>query len=237
MTDIIVDNLKKTYDNDTEALSDVSLEISNGEFYGILGQNGAGKTTLINVLTGQIQPEKGEVSVLNVNPVEKPAKSRDMVGILPEKESPLSFLTPNEYFEFVGKVRGVSTEDIDSHVEKWSKEFDIDDKLNTLNRNLSRGQQQKVMLISTFIHNPKLVFIDEPLVNLDPQTQDKVKKFLKNYNEKGNTIVLSTHYTEAAAELCEKIGIMNQGEIVDEISVDDLESHDEVRDKIIQLGE
>ncbi len=237
MTDISVTNVEKTYSNDVTALNSVSIEIESGDFYGLIGENGAGKTSLINVLTGQIEPDGGEVDVLGVDPTEDEAEARAKVGILPEKESPLSFLTPREYFEFVGDVRGIDQKILDKRVETWSERLELTDKLDSLNRNLSRGQQQKVMFAATFLHEPDLVFIDEPLVNLDPGVQARLKKYLAEYNENGNTIVFSTHYLEAAKELCTKIGIMKKGELIGEYDVDELETHEELRDVLVEGGE
>lgn len=217
-------SVMKSYDDETEALSGISLTISEGDFFGLMGRNGAGKTTLINILTGQIDPDEGDVDVMGSDPVESPTEVRSRIGILPEKESPMSFLTPREHFQFVAEVRGMSDTRLESQIEFWADKLELRSKLDSKNKSLSRGQQQKVMFASAFIHEPDLVFIDEPLVNLDPPVQRTLKEFLKDYNDDGNTIVLSTHYTEAAIELCEKISVVRDGIVVEETKTNDIES-------------
>lgn len=223
-------DVRKTYDNGTEALKSVSIDVDEGDFYGLVGKNGAGKTTLIKILTGQIKPDSGDISVVDIDPTTDSKQVRSLVGVLPEKESPMSFLTPNEYFSFISDVRDMSNEKRDERVEELSGMLNIEDKLDKKNRNLSRGQQQKVMLISAFIHEPELVFIDEPLANLDPIIQKTVKEFLKKYNDDGNTIVLSTHYTEATIELCSKVGVMADGKMIHEKDADVISTTEEIRD-------
>lgn len=237
MVDIKVTNISKTYTNGTKALDDVSFEITSGEFYGLIGVNGAGKTTLINSLTGQLNVDSGEIDVLGFDPSTDGDKVRANVGILPEKESPLSFMTPTEYFDFIGDVRGINTEELDEKVELWAERLDLVDEMDSMNRHLSRGQQQKVLFAGTFIHDPKVVFIDEPLANLDPLIQKELKSYLKEYNDKGNTIILSTHYLEVATELCEKLGVMNNGKMISEYNVKELDTHDDIRELLISDGD
>ena len=213
MSNISISDLSKTYNDGTKGLKNINININEGEFFGLIGQNGAGKTTLINILTGQIDADSGVIDIDGTDPTKNKKLIRSKVGILPEKESPPGFLTPREYFEFVGSVRGIEKSTLDERVNEWVERLDLSEKIDSLNRNLSRGQQQKVLFASAFIHEPNLVFIDEPLANLDPVIQKKLKKYLKEYNEKGNTIVLSTHYLEVTIELCDKIGIMIDGEL------------------------
>lgn len=233
MKSIQVESVKKTYKNGTKALDDVNLEIEEGDFFGLVGENGAGKTTLINILTGQIKPDSGTVSVLGINPVENPAESRYNVGILPEKKSPLDFLKVRSHLKFVADSRGMSEEDFEEKIKFWSEFLNMEDKMDKLNRDLSRGQQQKVMFASTFLSEPDLVYIDEPLVNLDPSMQEKLIDYLVEYNEEGNTIILSTHYMEAAYKMCKNIGVMDNGKIVSEHSTSELDSADDIRDILI----
>ena len=222
MPAIQTDSLRKAY-GDVTALDGLSLSVSEGELFGLLGPNGAGKTTTMEVLTGQVEPDGGTASVLGVDPVAEPTAARERVGILPEKESPPSFMTPREYFRFVGAVRGLPDETVDERVETWTDRLDVAGKLDTLATDLSRGQQQKVMVAAAFLHEPALVFIDEPLANLDPIAQEGVKRFLSGYREAGNTVVLSTHDVSVAAELCTRVGVVHGGDLVREVQPADLE--------------
>ncbi|MFC7073923.1 ABC transporter ATP-binding protein [Halovenus rubra] len=205
--------LAKQYGNIC-ALDSLDLVVDRGELYGLLGPNGSGKTTTIEILTGQRIPTSGSVSVLDTDPVENPLDVRRSVGILPEREDPPSFLTPREYLQFVGDVRDIS--DIDARIEEWSGKLEFRGILDTLSTDLSEGERQRVMLAQVFIHEPELVFIDEPLVNLDPLMQAEVKDILTSYCEAGNTLFLSTHFMEVAEDLCTRVGIIADGELVTE---------------------
>jgi ABC-2 type transport system ATP-binding protein len=208
-------NLRKTY-GDVTALADLSLSIERGELFGALGPNGAGKTTTIKILTGQLQPDSGSASVLGHDPVSEPVETRRHVGILPEQESPPSFLTPREYFEFVATVRDLDPGVVADRVTEWTERLAFAEKLDTVASDLSRGQQQKVMITQAFIHEPDVVFIDEPLANLDPIVQERVKDYLTAYRDAGNTIFISTHHIEVAAEVCSRVGIVSGGELITE---------------------
>ncbi|MCU4752203.1 ABC transporter ATP-binding protein [Halobacteria archaeon AArc-curdl1] len=210
MSVLRVSGLEKSFGS-VQALSGMTFEVAAGELFGFLGPNGAGKTTTIALVTGQLVPDSGEISVLGVDPTEEPLEARRRVGILPEKQSPPSFLTPREYFEFVGQIRGLEPETLADRVEEWVDRLGFRGKLDTLHTDLSRGQQQKVMITQAFLHEPKLVCIDEPLANLDPIVQEQVKSFLQAYCADGNTIFVSTHNIEVAESICTRVGIVADG--------------------------
>ena len=212
---IVATDLHKRY-GDLEALSGLSLSVGRGELVGLLGPNGAGKTTTIAILTGQLTPDDGSATVLGVDPSSEGVEARRNVGILPEKESPPSFLTPREYFAFVGTVRGIDPETRTERVEEWADRLGFAEQLDTFATDLSRGQQQKVMIAAAFLHEPAAVFIDEPLANLDPIVQERVKRFLREYADAGNAVLLSTHHIEVAAELCDRVCIVRDGVVAEQ---------------------
>jgi ABC-2 type transport system ATP-binding protein len=232
MTAIRAEELTKTY-GELRALDGLSLAVDAGELFGFLGPNGAGKTTTIGVLTGQLLPDSGSVDVLGTDPTSDPIETRKRVGILPEKESPPSFLTPREYFEFVGTVREMDPGVVENRVETWAERLSFREKLDTLNTDLSRGQQQKVMIAQAFLHEPKVVFIDEPLANLDPIVQERVKQFVVDYRQAGNTVFLSTHQIGVAEEICTRVGIVNEGRLVTERRPEDLSSGESLLDTFL----
>jgi ABC-2 type transport system ATP-binding protein len=213
MTAVETTNLTKEY-GDVVALDGLDLTVERGELYALLGPNGSGKTTTIEILTGQRTPTGGSVRVLDTDPVAEPIEVRRSIGILPEREDPPSFLTPREYLEFVGEVRDIGP--IEERIDRWASRFEFQGVLDTLSTDLSEGERQRVMLAQVFIHEPELVFIDEPLVNLDPLMQAKVRDQLREYCEAGNTLFLSTHFMEVAEELCTRVGIIAEGELVAE---------------------
>ncbi|MFB6121398.1 MAG: ABC transporter ATP-binding protein [Halobacteriaceae archaeon] len=213
MAAIRTEGLAKTY-GDLRALDGLDVAVERGELFGFLGPNGAGKTTTIRILTGQLRPDAGEASVLGVDPVAEPVAVREKIGVLPERESPPAFMTPREYFEFVGTVRGMGDETIASRVETWADRLDFGAKLDTLSTDLSRGQQQKVMIAQAFLHDPDAVFIDEPLANLDPIVQERVKAFLREYVAEDNAAFISTHDIGVAEEICDRVGVVTEGELI-----------------------
>ena len=185
MTVININNLTKEF-GDLIAINNVTLSIDEGQLFGLLGPNGSGKTTMIKMLTGQIRPTNGTAEILDVNVLNDPIKVREQVGIIPEQETPPSFLTAEEYLEFVGSIRKL--DNIKKLSEKWFNILDFEDQKNVLCKDLSRGTRQKLMVAQAFLHEPRIAFIDEPLINLDPIIQRTLKDFLLDYTKKGNTV-------------------------------------------------
>ncbi|RQH00398.1 ABC transporter ATP-binding protein [Natrarchaeobius oligotrophus] len=219
MAAIRVDELCKSY-GDVRAVDGMSFGVDRGELFGFLGPNGAGKTTTIRALTGQIRPDGGTISVLETDPVAEPLETRRRVGILPEQGSPPSFLTPREYLEFVGSVRDLDPDLVRRRTDRWADRLGFESKLDTLHVDLSRGQQQKVMIAQAFVHEPDVVFIDEPLANLDPLVQERLKRFLVSYAAGDNAVFVSTHNIDVAAAICTRVGIVADGALVAERSLE-----------------
>ncbi|WP_280536280.1 ABC transporter ATP-binding protein [Halopenitus sp. POP-27] len=215
MTAISAKNLRKTY-GEVRALDGLSVAVDRGELYGFLGPNGAGKTTTMEILTGQLRPDAGHLEVLGTDPSMEPVATRERVGILPEQLSPPSFLTPREYFDFVGRVRDLDEPTVRDRVATWADRLGYAGTLDTLCADLSRGQQQKVMVTQAFLHEPAAVFIDEPLANLDPIVQERVKRALREYAAADNAVFVSTHNVEVAQDICTRVGIVSDGRIVAE---------------------
>ncbi|MBN2734389.1 MAG: ABC transporter ATP-binding protein [Methanomicrobiaceae archaeon] len=208
---IRTDNLTKTY-GELRAVDSVSLSVEKGSLFGLLGPNGSGKTTMIKMLTGQIKATSGSAEVLGHDSLKDGIKVREVVGIIPEQETPPSFLTSSEYLSFVAKIRNI--EGIEKKADWWFDYLDFADKKDVLCKDLSRGTRQKLMFAQAFLHNPEIALIDEPLINLDPVMQRKVKNFLKDYVKAGNTIFLSTHILEIAEDICTDFAILHKGKLL-----------------------
>ena len=227
-------DMAKKY-GDFIALHPLNVEVHAGEFFGVFGPNGAGKSTFIKLLTGQLRPSKGRIEVLGVNAVSDPQKVKANIGIVPESESPPSFLTPVEFLEFVAKLRSVDR--IDDNVEHWIDWFGLDEKRDTMCKDLSKGQRQKVMLAAAFIHKPKLLFLDEPFANLDPIYQRKCRQWLLEHVKNGGTIFLCSHVLEMAERMCNRMAIINNGKVLAAGTVKGLKTSDEetMEDVFIRL--
>ena len=178
MSTIEVSHLSKSFGK-INVLNDVSLNVAEGEFFGLFGSNGAGKTTLLKILTGQLAVDSGEVRTAG-HSISDPIAVKRAVGIVPEAETPPTFLTTREALELTCRIRNL--DDVTGRVDHWLKFFDIDAKEDVLCRDLSKGQRQKVMLASAFIHEPRLLLLDEAFINLDPIYQRRLREYLRGAN-------------------------------------------------------
>lgn len=219
MNAIEMKSLTKNF-GELKAVNNLSFSIKEGELFGLLGPNGSGKTTTVKLLTGQLKPTKGNATILGINVLKNPVKVREMVGIIPEQESPPSFLTAEEYLNFVSKIRNL--DNIEERCNNWFEFLEFEDQKNVLCKDLSRGTRQKLMFAQAFLHEPKLAFIDEPLINLDPIIQRKVKDYLQDFVKNGGTLFFSTHVLEIAEEICTRIGIIDKGALIYEGPIKDL---------------
>jgi ABC-2 type transport system ATP-binding protein len=203
--------ISKVY-GEVTAVHNVSLAVKEGALFGLLGPNGSGKTTMIKMLTGQTRPTSGSATVLGLDVAADPVGVRAKVGIIPEQETPPTFLTAQEYLDFVGAIRKIP--DISERADRWFDFLEFRDKKNVLCKDLSRGTRQKLMFAQAFIHEPALALIDEPLINFDPIMQDLVKDYLAEYAKKGKTIFISTHILEVAEEICSEFAILHKGNLL-----------------------
>jgi ABC-2 type transport system ATP-binding protein len=197
---------------DFVALHPLNVEVHSGEFFGVFGPNGAGKSTFIKLLTGQLRPSIGQIEILGIDAEDSPQKLKANIGIVPESESPPSFLTPAEFLQFVARLRGL--DNLEQNVEHWLDWFGLQEKRDTMCKDLSKGQRQKVMLASAFIHKPKLLFLDEPFANLDPIYQRKCREWLLDHVKDGGTIFLCSHVLEMAERMCNRMAIINNGKVL-----------------------
>jgi len=212
-------HLTKVY-GDLKAVDDFTLVVEEGQLFGLLGPNGSGKTTMIRLLTGQIRPTSGSARVMGLDVLEHPIRIRKLTGIIPEQETPPSFLTAEEYLEFVGKIRRL--DNTVKEAEWWFDFLEFNDKKDVLCKDLSRGTRQKLMLAQAFLHHPKLALIDEPLINFDPVMQRKVKDYLMDYVKNGGTVFISTHILSVAEEICTDFAIINRGRLIHTGKIRDL---------------
>jgi ABC-2 type transport system ATP-binding protein len=219
MVQVSIEQLTKHYGT-LVALDRVSLKIESGEVFGLLGPNGAGKSTLLKTLVGILRPTSGTIKLDDLDIVRDPERTKRVIGYLPENPSLYTGLTTLEFLQFVGKIRGVDDELLDREIS-WSLEsFGLAEKRNSLVGTLSKGMKQKVALIATSLHSPKVLVLDEPLTALDPKTRVSVKDWIGAQTKRGVTTILSTHDLDVAQSHAGRIAIIDHGRIV---AVDNIE--------------
>ncbi len=205
---IHVEGLEKWYGK-KQVLKGLDLKVDVGEVFALLGPNGAGKTTLIKILTGQTNGH-GKVMVAGVNPLKEPVRVRKYVGIVPESESVPNYLTVEEYLQFVAELRGLKKDSVEETINK----FNLDTYRKTICKNLSKGTKQRLIFAAAMMHKPRILFLDEPFINLDPVYQRVIRQILDDYINSGGTIFMATHILEMAEKLCNRVGIILDGKIV-----------------------
>lgn len=215
------DHIRKLYGNFC-ALSNVNLEIKRGELFGFLGPNGAGKTTLIRILTGIIKPSSGNVIIGGHNLFEAPEKAKSLIGFVPDRPYLYEKLTPLEYFDFMGGLYNVKSDRIIETGEKMLKLFGLWERRNELVESFSHGMKQKVAMSAAVLHDPEIFVVDEPTVGLDPRSVKLAKGFFRQLTQEGKTVFLTTHTLSVAQDLCDRIGIIRQGDIVALGTIDEL---------------
>lgn len=233
MAAITTRELTKKYGK-LEALSGLSIEVAEGESFCLLGPNGAGKSTTISILTGSIEPTSGIATVLGVDVAKDPIGVKKMVGIVPEMEYPPSFLTVREYLDLVCSIRKVA--EPKPKIDRWIEFFGLETKEDVLCKDLSKGTKKKVIVSAALVHEPKLLFLDEPFLDLDPIVQHNMKDYLKSYVKEGGTVFLSTHILEIAEKLCDRTAILYNGKLIASGKVSELKhSQESLEDVFMRL--
>ncbi len=208
-------NVCKTYAKSaTMAVKDLTLEIKSGEIFGFLGPNGAGKSTTIKMITGILTPDSGTIEVDGVNMSENPLLVKSMMGFVPDNHETYETLKGIEYLNFIGTMYNVDSKTLKDRIEEYAETFGLKDALTSLISSYSHGMKQKLMLIAALIHNPKVWILDEPLTGLDPQSAYHLKRLMREHADAGNTVFFSSHVIDVVEKVCDRIGIINHGELV-----------------------
>lgn len=216
-------HVSKFYD-EKEALSDLNLEIKDGEIFGLIGHNGAGKTTTISILTSIIEATYGEVYVDGLFLNDNRDAVKQKIGYVPDSPDIFLNLTANEYWHFLGKIYGVADSDIEVRISDLSRLFEISASADQTISSFSHGMRQKVIVIGALISNPDIWVLDEPLTGLDPQAAFDLKKMMQEHAESGHTVIFSTHVLAVAEQLCDRIGILKQGKLIFVGSLEELKA-------------
>jgi ABC-2 type transport system ATP-binding protein len=210
---IELDNISKSF-GEKKAVNGLSLNVKQGEFFGFLGPNGAGKTTTIKMMAGLIKPDNGSVRIAGIDMSDDPLMARMKTGYIPDSPYLYEKLSAREYLEFTGGLYGMTPEKIEERTEWLFDLFGMDDWADRRCEEYSHGMRQKVVFCSSFLHDPEVLIVDEPMVGLDPQSARLVKDLLKLFSSRGTTVFVSTHTLTVAEELSDRIGIVRQGELI-----------------------
>ena len=209
---IAINNLSKVYDNGLSALKNINLNIKKGEIFAMLGPNGAGKTTLISIICGIVKPSSGQITVEGFDIIKDYRETRSRIGLVPQELTLEQFET---VFNNVSYSRGLyGKKPNPSHIEKVLKQLSLWDKKDLILRQLSGGMKRRVLIAKALSHEPQILFLDEPTAGVDVELRQEMWKVVESLRETGVTIILTTHYIEEAEAIADRVGVINQGEII-----------------------
>jgi len=209
---IVFKNVRKNY-KQLKAVDGISMSIEQGEFVGLLGPNGAGKSTLINMMAGLVKPSEGSISVMGFDVNKEYQKARHSVGIVPQELVFDPFFNVREMLRFQAGYFGKDKSN-DKWVDEVIERLDLTDKSSTNMRKLSGGMKRRALIAQALVHRPPVIVLDEPTAGVDVELRQKLWSFIKELNNEGHTIVLTTHYLEEAEALCNRVAMMKSGKIV-----------------------
>lgn len=209
-----IKNFTKVYSNGKVGAEDINLEVKEGDLFAFIGPNGAGKTTTIKSIVGINEISEGDILLNGVSVKTDPMKVKSMLAYIPDNPDIYTNLTGIQYINFISDIFKVSKEDRARLTKKYSELLNIDKDLTTPIINYSHGMRQKLVIIASLVHSPKLLVLDEPFVGLDPKASFEVKELMKEFCKAGGAIFFSTHVLEVAEKLCNKVAIIKDGKIV-----------------------
>lgn len=225
---IVIQNLLKKFE-DVTAVDGINLQVPEGELFGLLGPNGAGKTTVINVLCGLIQPTSGSCKVGGYDVQKQKSKVKDLIGVCPQETAVYPYLTGLENVELFGNLHGMDKQTLGTRRDMLLQEMGLTHDAKRRAEKYSGGMKRRLSLILSLIHDPRIAFLDEPTVAMDPQSRHAVWDFIRELKKRGKTIILTTHYMEEAEELCDRVGIIDHGKLIALGSPEELISENKVR--------
>lgn len=231
-----IEHLTKIYD-DYKAVDDLSLHIAPGEIYGFIGHNGAGKTTTLKSVVGILQFDDGEIFINGTSVKSDPIKCKKEIAYIPDNPDIYEFMTGIKYLNFVADIFDVSSTDRQEKIRKYAEMFDLTADLAQPIATYSHGMKQKLAIISAWIHNPKLIIMDEPFVGLDPKAAHILKGMMREVCDNGGAIFFSTHVLEVAEKLCDKIAIIKEGKLIRSGTMEEVKGDDSLEEVFLELEE
>ena len=217
---LTIKNLNKKYkNNERYSVKDLSLTLNDGEIFGFLGKNGAGKGTTIKCLTGIIPFDSGEITICGHDLKKDPIGAKLNIGYVPDDHAVYDNLTGREYAVFMGNIYGVDKDTMEKRIDTFAQLFSMTKFLDKQIRSYSHGMKQKICIIAALIHNPKFWVLDEPLMGLDPQSIAEIKGYMIEHRRLGNTVFFSSHNIDMVEKLCDRVGIMHNGQLLEVLDV------------------
>ena len=217
-----VKNFTKKYKNGKLAVDNISFNVNNGEIFGFLGPNGAGKSTTIKAIVGLIKKSKGDISIDGIRLEDDPLLYKNKFSYLADNPDLFDKFTAVEYINFVADIYGIDEKTRDERLNTYLDYFDIREAMADLISSFSHGMKQKLAIISSLIHDPDLLILDEPMVGLDPKSSFNLKKIMRERKEAGKMVFFSTHIMEVAENICDRIAIISKGKIVAQGRLDEI---------------
>lgn len=230
-----ITDLTKSYDGKKNAIEDINLEIQDGDIFGFVGLNGAGKSTTIKCLVGILDYEKGDITIDGKSLSKYPIECKSNMAYISDNPAIYAYMRGIDYIQFIMAVYKKPLDE--NKMKKLAADFEIDDVLiNNLVSSYSHGMQQKLVLLAAFLHEPKLLVLDEPFVGLDPKATHMLREMMKEYAEKGNVIFFSTHVLEVAEKLCNKVSIIKEGRILTSGTMEEITQSSSLEDFFLEVN-
>ncbi len=231
---LTITNLTKNY-GDKKAVDNLSLTILDGEIYGFIGHNGAGKSTTLKSVVGILNFDEGEILIDGVSIKNDPITCKKNIAYIPDNPDLYEFMTGNQYLNFVSDIFSVSVDKRKEIIKNLSETFEIANDLNEPISSYSHGMKQKLAIISAWVHNPKLIIMDEPFVGLDPKASHILKEMMREKCNEGGAIFFSTHVLEVAEKLCDKVAIIKGGKLVKQGTMEEVKGDESLEDVFLDL--
>lgn len=210
---MVIENITKKFE-DVTAVDGLSLVVDKGELFGLLGPNGAGKTTTINILCGLLEPTTGSVKVGGYDVLKKPGKIKELIGVSPQETAVYPHLTGKENIELFANLHAMPKKKLRRNVDELLQKLSLRDHAKRKAGKYSGGMMRRINLAMALVHDPEVAFLDEPTVGMDPQSRRAVWDFIRELGKQNKTVLLTTHYMEEAEELCERVGIIDNGKLI-----------------------
>ncbi len=236
MSMLKIEHLTKIYSG-YKAVDDLSLRIAPGEIYGFIGHNGAGKTTTLKSVVGILQFDEGEIFIDGTSVTADPLKCKKEIAYIPDNPDIYEFMTGIKYLNFVADIFGVSSSDRQKKIRKYADLFELTADLAQPISTYSHGMKQKLAIISAWLHDPKLIVMDEPFVGLDPKAAHLLKGMMREVCDGGSAIFFSTHVLEVAEKLCDKIAIIKEGKLIRSGTMEEVKGDDSLEEVFLELEE